>query len=60
MLFITEKRDGSKVINLTRGDDAVIEVPLENIDKEAYILSDNEYLIFSLRMLLHTVIFMLT
>ena len=51
MLFITEKRDGSKIINLTRGDDAVIEVPLENIDKEEYELSDDEYLIFSLRVL---------
>lgn len=30
MLYITEDRDGARTINLTRGDDAVIEVPLNS------------------------------
>ena len=51
MLYITENRDGSRIINLTRGDDAVIEVPLYNDDKEEYVLGETEFLIFSVRVL---------
>ena len=49
MLYLEETRDGSIKINLTRGDDAVIEVPLQNIDEEEYILGEDEYLIFDVR-----------
>lgn len=49
MLYLEEARDGSIKINLTRGDDAVIEVPLQNIDEEEYILGEDEYLIFDVR-----------
>lgn len=51
MLYITEDRDGARTINLTRGDDAVIEVPLNNIDGEEYVLGETEFLIFSVRVL---------
>lgn len=51
MLYITENRDGSRIINLTRGDDAVIEVPLYNDNKEEYVLGETEFLIFSVRVL---------
>ena len=37
------------VINLTRGDDAALMVPLKNIDKSEYVLGDQEYLIFGLK-----------
>lgn len=49
MLYLEETRDGSIKINLTRGDDAVIEVPLQNIDEEEYVLGEDEYLIFDVR-----------
>lgn len=49
MLYISESKDGTKVIHLTRGDDAILEVPIENIDKEVYNLSEEEYLIFGVR-----------
>lgn len=49
MLYLEEARDGSIKINLTRGDDAVIEVPLKNIDEEEYVLGEDEYLIFDVR-----------
>lgn len=51
MLYITEDRDGARTINLTRGDDAIIEVPLKNIDGEEYVLGETEFLIFSVRVL---------
>ena len=51
MLYITENRDGARTINLTRGDDAVIEVPLHNDDNEEYVLGETEFLIFSVRVL---------
>lgn len=51
MLYLEEARDGSIKINLTRGDDAVIEVPLQNIDEEEYVLGEDEYLIFDVRVL---------
>lgn len=37
------------VINLTRGDDATITVPLKQSDGTEYTLDVNEYLIFALR-----------
>ena len=37
------------VINLNRGDDAVLTVPLTNYDGSEYVLSANEYMIFALR-----------
>ena len=37
------------VINLTRGDDATITVPIKRPDGTEYVLSENEYLIFALR-----------
>lgn len=49
MLYLEETRDGSIKINLTRGDDAVVEVPLQNIDEEEYVLGEDEYLIFDVR-----------
>ena len=51
MLFITENRDGTKVINLTRGDDAIVVFPLKNTDGEDYTLGETEELIFSVRVL---------
>lgn len=51
MLFITENREGSEVINLTRGDDAVIEFPMENEYEEEYEIGETEYLVFSVRLL---------
>lgn len=49
MLFISETKDGSQVINLTRGDDAVLEVPMENLVGEEYEIGEEEYLIFGVR-----------
>ncbi len=37
------------VINLTRGDDGEIEVPLETDEGYEYVLGENEYLIFGVR-----------
>lgn len=37
------------VINLNRGDDAVLTVPLKNTDKTVYALGETEYLIFGLK-----------
>lgn len=51
MLFINESRDGSQIINLTRGDDAVIDIPIENNEGESYAMGDDEYLIFDVRLL---------
>ena len=42
------------VINLNRGDDGVLTVPLKNsADHSTYTLGQNEYLIFALRKLLN-------
>ncbi len=49
MLYISESKDGTEVINLTRGDDAVIDVPMENADGETYTIGETEYLIFAVR-----------
>ena len=51
MLFITDNKDGSQVINLTRGDDAVLECPMQNADGEEYVMGETEYLIFGVRLL---------
>ena len=51
MLYISEDRQKYQIINLTRGDDAVLEVPLKNIKDEDFALSDTDYLIFSVRVL---------
>ena len=51
MLYINETKDGFEAINLTRGDDAVIEVPMENSDGEPYTMGETEYLIFAVRKL---------
>lgn len=51
MLEITEKRDGSKVINLSRGDDATLTFDLKNDDDEPYVLGETEYIIFDVRVL---------
>ena len=48
MIYISSSNDGSEVINLTRGDDAVLSIPLHT-DDEDYEMSENEYLIFSVR-----------
>ena len=42
MLYISENKDGSQVINLTRGDDAVLEVPMENLVGEQYEIGEEE------------------
>ena len=49
MLYISESKDGAEVINLTRGDDAVIDVPMEDADGETYTMGETEYLIFAVR-----------
>lgn len=49
MLYISENKDGSQIINLTRGDDAVLECPLQNNDGEEYVMGQDEYLIFGVR-----------
>lgn len=51
MLYISTERDGSQTINLTRGDDAAIEVPLTNNDGESFVLGENDYLVFDVRVL---------
>lgn len=49
MLYISESKDGIEVINLTRGDDAVIDVPMENAEGETYTMGETEYLVFAVR-----------
>lgn len=39
----------NNVINLNRGDDATLTVPLKNSDGTPYTLGQNEYLIFGLK-----------
>ena len=51
MLYISEAKDGSEVINLTRGDDACLEVPMKNTAGTAYTMGETEYLIFGVRKL---------
>lgn len=49
MIYISSNSDGSSVINLTAGDDATLTVPLKTDDGEDYEMTENEYLIFSVR-----------
>lgn len=49
MIYISRTSDGSDVINLTRGDDATLTVPLKTDDGEPYALGVNECIIFSVR-----------
>lgn len=37
------------VVNINRGDDGALTVPLKNLDKTDYIMDSSEYLIFGLR-----------
>lgn len=48
MIYISQDGNG-EVINLTRGDDAVIEVPLTINDDVPYDMDSNDYLIFAVR-----------
>lgn len=49
MLYVSENKDGSQVINLTRGDDAVIDVPLKNLNGDQYPMGQEDYLTFGVR-----------
>ena len=49
MLFISEDKDGNEVVNLTRGDDECLEVPMVNSEDEPYTMGETEYLIFGVR-----------
>ena len=49
MIFIDKGSDGNKIINLTIGDDAVLEIPLKTDDGEDYEMGENEYLVFTVR-----------
>lgn len=49
MIYISSAGDGSEVINLTRGDDAVITIPMKTDDGNEYDMDATEYLIFSVR-----------
>lgn len=49
MIYISQASDGGSVINLTVGDDATLNVPLKTDDGEDYEMTQNEYLIFSVR-----------
>lgn len=48
MIYISQDSNGD-VINLTRGDDAVIEIALTTDDDEEYEMDSNDYLIFAVR-----------
>ena len=49
MIYISNDSSSGEVINLTRGDDAVIEVPMTIDDKIDYDMDSNDYLIFGVR-----------
>lgn len=49
MIYISTDSGGSSVINLTVGDDAELVVPLKSDNGEDYEMTQNEYLIFSVR-----------
>lgn len=51
MLFITEDKNGQQVVNLSRGDDAALEVPLKDLNDEPFELGQTESLIFDVRVL---------
>ena len=48
MIYVDHDSNGD-VINLTRGDDAVIEVPLTINDDEPYEMDSHDYMIFAVR-----------
>ena len=49
MIYISKASDGLDVINLTRGDDATLTVPLKTDDGEPYEIGQNDQIIFSVR-----------
>ena len=49
MIYISSDSSGMDVINLTRGDDAELTVPLTDDAGEPYEMGETEYLIFSMR-----------
>lgn len=49
MIYIEKTNDGSSVINLTVGDDASLSIDLKTDDGDEYEMSEDEYLIFSVR-----------
>lgn len=49
MIYIETNKDGMSVINLTVGDDASLNITLKSDDGSEYKMSDQEYLIFSVR-----------
>lgn len=49
MIYIEKTNDGSSIINLTVGDDASLSIDLKQDDGTEYEMSENEYLIFSVR-----------
>lgn len=51
MIKITEDKNGQQVVNLSRGDDAALEVPLKDLNNEPFELGETESLIFDVRVL---------
>ena len=49
MIYISNDFEGDSVINLTVGDDAELLVPLKTDDGKEYTMTENEWLIFSVR-----------
>ena len=49
MIYIEKSNDGSSIINLTVGDDASLSIDLKTDDGKEYEMSEDEYLIFSVR-----------
>lgn len=49
MIYISNDSSGMEVINLTRGDDAELTVPLSMDDGTAYEIGEDEYIIFGVR-----------
>ena len=49
MIYIEKSNDGSSVINLTVGDDASLSIDLKADDGTEYEMSEEEYIIFSVR-----------
>ena len=49
MIYIEKSNDGSSIINLTAGDDASLSIDLKQDDGTEYEMSEDEYIIFSIR-----------
>ena len=49
MIYIETTNDGSSVVNLTVGDDASLSIDLKTDDGNEYEMSQDEYIIFSVR-----------